>query len=209
MYIQQPSPNLTCTPGPGAEGRLELVCEVRRVYGAEQAFALVWYRVVVGESEPVMLSRTSCSGCTWSVQSINNSQVLSTLSMALPLERDLSQLFCQIQLDDGTLLQRSQALLLPTPSGLAPCDPASLVDMTPTCVGIGDNLPQAAIAQDQGLSMGTASATSTSPTPEVLPVGLYAVVAVIIMFVVIIISLTIIIVLLYRRKCGHTEISGE
>ena len=190
VYTQQPSSGLTCSP----EGWLALVCEVQRHGQLEQGFGVVWFEVLRGEADPVLLSTSADTHTEHS----DGDGVMSTLTVSLPLKEELHRLFCQIQLDDGTLLQHSQSLVLTNPSpSLEPCGPSSLVNTTHVCV-----TSHMAVAEDQVMMVTTAA------DPEMMPVVFYAVVVVIIVFVLIIVTLSIIVVYLYRRKCGHSELSS-
>ena len=174
-------------------GSLSVVCEVESL--AEGGFDVEWYAVLVGGMEPVLLTRPSHSVTTRT----SDQGLTSTLSMPLPLDNNLHQLFCQIRLDDGTLmLPHSQPLLLsPLPTS-EPCSPASLVNTTRTCV------EHTAMAEDQVMFVTTTSAPS-SAGEGMLSVAFYVVVSVIAVFALVIVSLTVVVVYLYRRKCGHIE----
>lgn len=123
-------------------------------------------------------------------------QVTSTLR--LPAQHGLLELFCQIQLDNGTLLQHSQVMDLHEPMTSDFCTLSPLVDETPFCVC-------RELAAEQ--AVGPTSATPTDAGGEPVPVVLYVVVAMIALFVILIISLSLVVVLLYRRKCGHMQVA--
>lgn len=144
--------------------------------------------------------------------------VASTLVLSTAALLNLVQLFCQIQLQDGTVLQPSQVMNLSNPAPSARCT-SSLVDRTRSCAQ-----PYPAARESAGktphrttpphlASKRAADEVVPSATPPEmaagLPVGLYVVVGVIVLFVVVIISLTVVVVLLYRKKCGRVEVTSH
>lgn len=190
VYTQQPSSALTCSPQ--AIGWLALVCEVHSHAELQQGFGVVWFEVLVGRAAPVLLNGVD--------EPLGTNIVTSTLNVSLPLKEELHQLFCQIRLDDGTLLQHSQPLVLNSPTSLPlePCGPSSLVNTTHMCV-----YSSTAEAESQAMAVSTGS---PPPNTMMLSATFYAVVVVIVVFVLMIITLSIIVVSLYRRKCGHSEV---
>lgn len=175
---------------------------MQRLAELGQGFHVVWFEVLAGEAVPVLLSGSAHSVA---VQTNNNS-VLSTLIMSVPLKEELVQIFCQIKLDDGTLLERSQPLMLssPSPPLLEICGPLSLINTTHKCVKLHNALAENQVAVDQDILASTGP-PSSSPT---LSLAFYVVVGIIVVFVLIIVTLTVIVVLLYRRKCGHVAVSA-
>lgn len=129
-------------------------------------------------------------------------QVTSTLSLTLQMltlqMQVATHLFCQIELQDGTLLQPSQQLSLHSQHPTL-CPPLLLVDTTHTCVG----------GQPIALDQAGATPSSATPTDAAVPVALYSVVGVIVLFIVVIITLSIIVVVLYRKRMGHMELSSS
>ena len=190
MYTQQPSSGLTCTPG-ADQPALYLVCEVEQhSANSGQGFAVLWFEVLQGSTDPALLPEH------YVTEQYRSNAVMSNLTVDLPLKEELDRLFCQIRLDDGTLLQQSQPLVVVPPTSAVPCGPHSLVDTTRVC---GDTSP---LAQEQ------VATTSTPPAnPMLLSVVFYAVVAIIVLFVLIIIVLTIIVMFLYQRKCGRNAVT--
>ena len=178
---------------------LELVCEARSNGSQEQRFRLLWFAMTIGK-EPMLLT-DHVTGVKVSSTSGKLRQVTSTLSLTLQVltlqMQGTMQLFCQIELHDGILLQPSQHLSLHSQHSTL-CSPPILVDTTHTCVG------GPPIALDQA----GATPTSASPTGAAVPVALYSVVGVIMLFIVVIITLSVIVVVLYRKRMGHMEISS-
>lgn len=192
IYTQQPPTNLSCSP----DLVLELVCEAHSTRFQEQRFGLLWFGVTI-DKEPVLLNDL-VAGVRVSSTTGDMQQVTSTLSLTLTLQGHVTtQLFCQIELHDGTLLQPSQHLSLHGQHSTL-CSPPLLIDTTPTCVG----------GQPIALDQAGTTPFSVTPTDAAIPVALYSVVGVIVLFIVVIISLSIIVVVLYRKRVGHMEVSS-
>jgi hypothetical protein len=176
-----------------------LVCEGQ---GPDQGFGVLWHGLMVNHSAsagPVLLQELA--GITvaemWTMED-NSWRVTSTLLMTPAAQCRLLQLFCQIQLLNGTLLHHSQVMDLHNQMEADLCTQPLLVEDTLSCAS-----PQLLTAEQ---ALGPTSATPTGSEAEMLPVTLYVVVAIIAVFVVVIISLTLVVVLLYRRKCAHLEV---
>lgn len=216
VYVRQPPSSLPCTP----RHQLVLECEAHSTTSLHQhqAFQLLWYAVTADAGEPVLLSEHS--GVRIEVKGTSQ-LVASTLVVPPAARRNMLRLFCQIQAQDGTLLQPSQVMTLPS-SIHATSDlcTSSLVDRTYSCAAreSADKAPPRAppfhLAGKRAADKALPSATPTDSVPQLpvapqSPVALYAVVATIALFVAVILSLTIVVVLLYRKKCGHVEVSSH
>lgn len=164
MYTRQPPANLSCMPHP----LLTLECAAQSAgLDQEQAITgLAWYGIAVGKDEPILLaSRSGVLIETMQAHDSHTHHVVSTLSLSPSARRDLLKLFCRMQLQDGTLLPRSQVLRLSPIVSSPLCTPSSLVDITPTRVCRPTNilaLKQAA-ATNSGSSTGNPGSSAANP----------------------------------------------
>lgn len=203
VYTRQPPSHLSCTP----RRSLVLLCEAHSTW---QAFRLLWYAVPPHADSPIQLPNLLPNNITVKMMPVagHSHHVISTLSLPLSLHHHLRQIYCQIELYNGSLLQPSQIMVLDD----RPLAKLELCTQKSLLAALGGSkcayyfMPPGHRRAAKQLE----PQRSTIPTEMLArpPAALYAIVAIIVLFVIVIISLTIIVVLLYRKKCVQMEISS-
>ena len=213
---------LNCNPYDGA--RLVLTCTAEGP--STPSFSVIWMRQRNGIDEGL---RGSQRGIMIEVHTDGRSlRRSSRLTVDKLSEVDaVGDYWCQVELDNGTVLQRKSNILTLSSEaqyqGLGRCNGSQVVDKVDcihppqvTVPGVSD-----ALTPNTGpMVQTTASSSNLSLTPQSTDgamgepgsmnlAALYAVVAVIVVFCLVIVTLSIIIVVLYRKKCGPVRFKTE